>query len=71
MQKMFSEDYANGSIVTPEEIKRYIEPYYERVDVVAKKGTLAFVDVNSIHRGLMTQPGFERYAVFVYFSPDK
>jgi ribosomal protein L17 len=71
MRDMLCGDAGCSSIVSPEDIQRYIEPYYERVDGVAKKGTVVFADANAIHRGLMTQPGFERYSVVVYFSPDK
>lgn len=55
----------------------YKEQYFENDEIdltkakylTAKAGDLLLVDANGIHRGLKIEKGFERYAIFSFYSP--
>jgi hypothetical protein len=62
-------DATKESIIQPDEMNLHVKGKFKEEIAVANAGTLIFADVNSIHRGILTHKGFERYAVAVYFSP--
>ena len=67
--QMFAGEYLKGSMITDNEIKKFIAPRFKKIDFLANKGTIILVDVNTVHKGLPTLKNMNRYAIALYYSP--